>query len=396
MIRELTPGPRCGCVKIPASKSQAHRLLIVAALGRALGAEIREEDGALLVRPIRDLPAGECRLPCGESGSTLRFLLPVVGALGARAVFVREGRLPERPLSPLDRELCAHGMTLEAEGALLHCGGKLVPGDYSLPGNVSSQYLSGLLLALPKLAGESRLTVTGPLESAAYVTMTEEALRLAGIQFDKHNDVYIINGPQKARLPETLTVEGDWSNAAFFLALGALSPQGMKVMGMDRRSSQGDRAVLEILRRFGAEIAEEGTDLLIRRGTLRAQVIDAAPIPDLIPVLSVVAAVAEGETHIVNAGRLRLKESDRLRSTTAMLSALGAQIEEQPEGLVIGGKPQLLGGTVDTVGDHRIAMSAAVAASVCTGNVTVEGAGCVQKSYPRFWEDYDALFGGEV
>lgn len=418
MIRELTPGPRCGCVKIPASKSQAHRLLIVAALGegetrlrcdgiskdiaatvaclKALGAEIREEDGALLVRPIRNLPAGECRLPCGESGSTLRFLLPVVGALGARAVFVREGRLPERPLSPLDQELCAHGMTLEAEGALLHCGGKLVPGDYSLPGNVSSQYISGLLLALPKLAGESRLAVTGPLESAAYVTMTEDALRLAGIRFDKHNDVYIINGSQKARLPETLTVEGDWSNAAFFLALGALSPQGMKVMGMDRRSSQGDRAVLEILRRFGAEIAEEGTDLLIRRGTLRAQVIDAAPIPDLIPVLSVVAAVAEGETHIVNAGRLRLKESDRLRSTTAMLSALGAQIEEQPEGLVIGGKPQLLGGTVDTVGDHRIAMSAAVAASVCTGNVTVEGAECVQKSYPRFWEDYDALFGGEV
>lgn len=418
MIRELTPGPRCGCVKIPASKSQAHRLLIVAALGegetrlrcdgiskdiaatvaclKALGAEIREEDGALLVRPIRDLPAGECRLPCGESGSTLRFLLPVVGALGARAVFVREGRLPERPLSPLDRELCAHGMTLEAEGALLHCGGKLVPGAYSLPGNVSSQYISGLLLALPKLAGESRLAVTGPLESAAYVTMTEDALRLAGIRFDKHNNVYIINGMQKARLPESLTVEGDWSNAAFFLALGALSPQGMKVMGMDRRSSQGDRAVLEILRRFGAEIAEEGTDLLIRRGTLRAQVIDAAPIPDLIPVLSVVAAVAEGETRIVNAGRLRLKESDRLRSTTAMLSALGAQIEEQPEGLVIGGKPQLLGGTVDTVGDHRIAMSAAVAASVCTGNVTVEGAECVQKSYPRFWEDYDALFGGEV
>ena len=418
MIRELTPGPRCGCVKIPASKSQAHRLLIVAALGegetrlrcdgiskdiaatvaclKALGAEIREEDGALLVRPIRNLPAGECRLPCGESGSTLRFLLPVVGALGARAVFVREGRLPERPLSPLDRELCAHGMTLKSEGALQHCGGKLVPGDYSLPGNVSSQYISGLLLALPQLAGESRLTVTGPLESAAYVTMTEDALRLAGIRFDKHNDVYIINGTQKARLPESLTVEGDWSNAAFFLALGALSPQGMKVMGMDRRSSQGDRAVLEILRGFGAEIAEEGPDLLIRRGTLRAQVIDASPIPDLIPVLSVVAAVAEGETRIVNAGRLRLKESDRLRSTTAMLSALGAQIEELPEGLVIGGKPRLTGGTVDSAGDHRIAMSAAVAAAVCTETVTVEGAECVQKSYPRFWEDYDALFGGEV
>ena len=418
MMRRVTPGPRCGCVRIPASKSQAHRLLIVAALGEgetrlvcdgvskdiaatvaclnALGADIREEDGALRVRPIRDVPAGERRLPCGESGSTLRFLLPVVGALGARAVFVREGRLPERPLAPLDRELIAHGMTLEEDGALLRCGGQLRPGDYSLPGNVSSQYISGLLLALPQLAGESRLAVTGPLESAGYVTMTEDALRLAGLLLDKHNNVYIINGPRTGRLPETLTVESDWSSAAFFLAIGALSPEGMKVMGLNRRSSQGDRAALAILRDFGAELAEDGEDLLIRRGKLRALTIDAAPIPDLIPVLSVVASVADGETRIVNAGRLRLKESDRLSSTTRMLRALGAEIDELPEGLVIRGKPRLRGGSVDSAGDHRIAMSAAVAATVCAEDVCVEGADCVGKSYPRFWEDFNALWGGEA
>ena len=261
MNRAVLPGARRGEVKIPASKSQAHRLLICAALGtgetllrcdgisrdiaataaclRALGADIREEPGCLRVRPIRALPAGECVLPCGESGSTLRFLLPVVGALGARAVFVREGRLPQRPLAPLDAELAAHGMTLREEGTLLRCAGKLRSGDYSLPGDVSSQYISGLLLALPLLDGESRLTVTGKRESAAYITMTEQALALAGISIGKHNTGYIIQGGQRGRLPETLEVEGDWSNAAFFLVLGALSPDGVLVRGTDSGSAQG-------------------------------------------------------------------------------------------------------------------------------------------------------------
>lgn len=411
----LAPGPRCGCVKIPASKSQAHRLLIQAALGtgetvllcdgvskdiaatvnclNALGARISAEGDKLRVRPIREVPAGECRLPCAESGSTLRFLLPVVGALGAEAVFVREGRLPERPLAPLDAELRAHGMELTGDGALLRCKGKLRAGAYIQPGNVSSQYISGLLMALPRLEGDSRLTVTGPVESAAYITMTENALRLAGVRFEKQDGSYALPGGQRGRLPARVDVEGDWSNAAFFLAVGALSPLGMKLRGMDRASAQGDRAVLEILRRFGAETYWDGDDLLIRRGSLRAQTIDAAPIPDLIPVLSVVASVAEGETRIVNAGRLRLKESDRLATTTALLRALGADIEELPEGLRIRGREQMTGGEVDSAGDHRIAMSAAVAATVCRGPVTVHGETCVQKSYPRFWEDLSALEG---
>ena len=418
MNKRLSPGERCGCVRIPASKSQAHRLLILAALGRdetrivcdgiskdiaatiaclnALGAAIREENDCLLVQPIRQIPAGECRLPCGESGSTLRFLLPVVGALGASAVFLREGRLPQRPLAPLDRELCGHGVTLHPEGAELRVSGQLLPGDYTMPGNVSSQYISGLLMALPLLEGDSRLGVAGTVESAAYITMTEDALGLADVRVQKENWEYLIPGGQRASMPSRLTVEGDWSNAAFFLTVGALSPLGMKIMGMNPESHQGDRAVLDILRGFGAECIWEGDDLLIRRGSLRGQDIDAAPIPDLIPVLSVAASVAEGETRIVNAARLRLKESDRLSSTTAMLRALGAEIEELADGLVIRGKPELQGGRVDSVGDHRIAMAAAVAATVCREPVEILGAECVQKSYPRFWEDYESLFGGEL
>ena len=313
MKAELLPGPRAGCVRIPASKSQAHRLLICAALGQddcmigcdgiskdiaatiaclnSLGAEIREtQPGRLSVRPIREVPTGSRVLPCGASGSTLRFLLPVVGALGAEAVFLREGRLPQRPLAPLDAELSAHGMSLKEDGARLLCSGQLRSGDWSLPGNVSSQYISGLLMALPHVKGESRLSISGKLESAAYVTMTEDALRLAGLRFEKEALRYRIPGGQRGGLSGETRVEGDWSNAAFFLAVGALSPEGMQVSGLSDSSSQGDRAVWELLLGFGAEgcVTEDGH--LIRRKELRALTVDAAPIPDLIPVLSVVAS----------------------------------------------------------------------------------------------------------
>jgi len=419
MRRRLAPGARCGCVRIPASKSQAHRLLICAALGEretrlvcdgisrdiaatidclnALGAQIDvHAGGEILVRPIREVPEGERVLRCGESGSTLRFLLPLAGALGAQAAFHMEGRLPERPLAPLDAELAAHGMTIRREGALLYAGGALRPGAYRLPGNVSSQFVSGLLMALPLLEGESRLELSGTLESAAYVAMTEQALALSGIRVEKSGQSFIIPGPQRAALPELVRVEGDYSNAAFFLCIGALSPLGMKVMGLPGRSAQGDRAVLELLRGFGAELLWDDGAVLIRRGELKGCVIDASPIPDLIPVLSVVAAVSEGETRIVNAARLRLKESDRLSSTTQMLRALGADVTELEDGLLIRGRESLSGGTVDACGDHRIAMSAAVAACAASEAVTVQGAECVEKSYPRFWEDFDQLFGGQA
>ena len=418
MKRFVLPGERSGSLRICASKSQAHRLLICAALSEdetllhcdglsqdiqasirclcALGAEIQAEGDRLQVRPIRRIPEGEAALYCRESGSTLRFLLPVAGALGAAGRFHREGRLAERPLAPLDRALREKGVSIWEEGEQLCFRGALQPGAYSLPGDVSSQYISGLLMALPRLPGESSLTVTGELESAGYVAMTEQALRLSGLRFARQGNSYRIPGGQTGRLPAELFVEGDYSNAAFFLAVGALSSAGVTVRGLDPASAQGDREILTILRRMGAVVEQEGDAVTVRRGRLKALEIDAAPIPDLVPVLSVLAALAEGETHIRRAGRLRLKESDRLRSTAAMLEALGGQVEELPDGLVIQGRERLDGGTTDAWGDHRIAMAAAVAACGCRGAVTVVGAQAVDKSYPRFWADFDSLTGGRA
>ena len=407
----LPAGGLGGCVRIPASKSQAHRLLICAALGRtpvtlhcdgfsndiiataqclrSLGAQVTMEDDSL-IRLTPGRTDGACILPCGESGSTLRFLLPVAAALGAAATFRMEGRLPQRPLAPLDEELTAHGVTLTREGDTLAVSGQLQSGDYTLPGNVSSQYISGLLMALPLLAGESTLAVTGKVESAAYIAMTEDALRLGGIRFTKDGWVYRIPGGQTFALPPELSVEGDWSNAAFFLCAGALSEQGVTVTGLNADSAQGDRAIVDILRAFGAQVTAHAATVTVRRGTLHGITVDATAIPDLIPVVCVVAAAANGESRITGAARLRLKESDRLATTAALLRALGAGVEELPDGLIIRPAP-LRGGTVDAANDHRIAMSAAVAASLCP--VTVEGKECVNKSYPRFWEDYAALKG---
>lgn len=418
MNQTVQPGSRTGTVCIPASKSQAHRLLICAALGQApaviqcrgiskdiaatigclnaLGAEITVSGGCITVKPITAVPEGLCHLPCGESGSTLRFLLPVAGALGAEAVFRMEGRLPQRPLHPLDEVLTAHGMAIRQENDLLHVSGRLQPGDFALPGNVSSQYISGLLMALPLLNSGSTLAVTGELESAAYVTMTEDTLRRGGITLRKSGGYWHISGGQRCRFPAQLSAEGDWSNAAFFLCMGALSPDGVTVQGLDLASSQGDRAVLSILAAMGAKISAEDDAVTVRRGTLTSVAIDAGPIPDLIPVLCVTAAGAQGDTQIFNAGRLRLKESDRLRTTAALLTALGGSVEEQPSGLIVHGTGLLTGGTADACGDHRIAMSAAVAACICEHAVTVTGSECVSKSYPRFWEDLEALKGGAL
>ena len=416
MNQTVLPGPRTGSMRIPASKSQAHRLLICAALGaqpvmlqcdgvsadiaatarclRALGADITDDGaGTFRIVPIAGEMPAHADLFCGESGSTLRFLLPVVGALGADVTFRMEGRLPERPLSPLDAVLTAHGMTIRRDGALLHVGGQLRPGAYELPGDVSSQYISGVLMALPRLPGESTLAVTGKLESAGYIAMTEDALRLSGIRLQKSGRTYTIPGGQTARLPAQGHVEGDWSNAAFFLCMGALSPAGVTVTGLASDSPQGDRAVLDVLRRFGADVRETQDAVTVRRGALHGVTIDAAPIPDLIPVLSVVAALADGQTQIVNAARLRLKESDRLKSTANLLRALGGQVEEKEDGLVITGVPALHGGAVETQNDHRLAMSAATAACAATGEITVDNDGCVAKSYPCFWEDFSSLKG---
>ncbi len=410
----LKPGMRTGSVTIPASKSYAHRYLIMAALSEtdsvirceglsnditatidclnALGAAISlSSDGLIHVTPIREVPAGLCHLHCGESGSTLRFLLPLAGALKADAVFHMEGRLPARPLAPLDQVLTGHGMTLRREDDLLYVSGALTPGAYSIPGNISSQYISGLLMALPLLDGTSTLDITGTVESRDYIAMTEDVVKGSGICYDKVFDHYEIRGGQRSTLSGRVTVEADWSNAAFFLSIGALSEEGVTVRGLNLSSSQGDKRVLSVLKTFGAYTEESEDGIFIKKDKLAGCTIDAAPIPDLIPVLCTVAALSEGTTRVINASRLRLKESDRIMTTVTMLTALGADIHEEGDDIVVNGRTSLTGGTTETFLDHRIAMSAAVAATASTGPVTILNAECVRKSYPRFFEDFSAL-----
>lgn len=329
-------------------------------------------------------------LMCGESGSTLRFLLPVTAALGVSGDFMPEGRLPERPLSPLYEEMRAHGCEMSPQGSVpFKVRGTLEPGKYTLPGNVSSQYITGLLLALPLLEGDSVIEVTTPLESAAYVDMTLKVMRNFGVDIGVsggERPKYVIKGGRRYWAPPVYEVEGDWSNAAFWLAAGALTEEGVKCRGLRGDSVQGDKAVADILKAMGAKV-ETGADFVaVERGSLHGITVDAGPIPDMIPALSLVACAAEGETRIVNAGRLRIKESDRLSSITDVLTGLGADVTELEDGLVIRGKGSLEGGKADGHNDHRIVMMAAVASIISRKPVTIEGAEAVGKSYPAFFD----------
>lgn len=413
MTAVVVPGQRSGTVRIPSSKSVVHRLLICAFLGRekvsvslrgisrdilataeclrALGAEVTVGRDTITLTPA-PVVKESVLLRCGESGSTLRFLLPVAGALGVKGKFLLEGRLSERPMRPFEDLLSSHGMEIRHEGAELFFSGRLSAGSYDLPGDISSQYFSGLLMALPLLSGQSRLSVTGPLESRGYIALTEDALQRSGVRFIRQEDAsWEIPGGQRFALPSRLDAEGDWSNAAFFLCMGAFSAKGITVSGLNLSSTQGDRAILELLTRFGAEVqvcGEEGT-VTVRRGDLRPLTVDASPIPDLMPVVSVLSCAADGCTLIRNASRLRMKESDRLHSTAQLINSLGGEAEEQEDELVIHGRGMLSGGNADSFHDHRIAMSAAVAAGICKQPVIVSDAGCVEKSYPDFWEDLE-------
>jgi len=309
---------------------------------------------------------------CRESGSTLRFLLPVFAALGREVTFTGEGRLPGRPMQPLIGQLREHGCTIDREKLPITIAGQLQPGIFTLPGDVSSQYVTGLLFALPLLPGDSEITLTSPLESRGYVDMTLRTLGKFGIVIRETAQGFQVPGGQKYLSPVNcqLSIEGDWSAAAFWLAAG------VRVTGLDESSAQPDRAIAGLLKELPGET-------------------DVSQCPDLAPILAVMMAITPGERAIVNAARLRLKESDRLHAMAVNLAALGADVTELPDGLVLRGKPILEGGEVDSFGDHRIAMAMAVAALKCANKVTLHGAQAVQKSYPAFWEDYQSL-GGQI
>jgi len=411
-----------GTIGAIASKSAAHRLLICAALSndetfvrcpersqdidatarclKSLGAVIRYDNNGFSVKPVskKENLTKERKAECGESGSTLRFLLPVCGALGMRVKFYMEGRLSDRPLTGLYEEMTAHGCTLSEKGrSPLVCSGKLTSGNYSLAGNISSQFISGLLFALPLLEGDSVICVTGSLESRPYVDMTIEALRLFGITIqekEKLELMFCVPGKQNYLSPKNVRTEGDWSNAAFWLSAGAIGTDRIICTGLDIASRQGDRAIIDLLKKFGACVSYYNGTVTVSPGTLRGIEIDAKDIPDLVPVLAAVASTAQGITEIKNAGRLRLKESNRLRTIAASLSSLGADIKETDDGLIIQGKKKLSGGTTQSFGDHRIAMAAAVLSASCSAPVTIQNAEAVKKSYPAFFDDFHKTFGG--
>lgn len=384
-----------------ASKSDAHRAMICAALSQLTSGKTCTIDVGSSSKDIEAteaclsaLLAGEEIMRCGESGSTLRFLLPVMGALGHTAAFYAEGRLPQRPLSPLYEELTAHGCTLSQKGSIpLTISGKLAAGTYTMPGNVSSQYISGLLFALPLLEGDSKIQLAGKLESRGYVDMTLQVMKKFGIKIEETGDGFNVPGGQKYEAPERYTVEGDWSNSCFFLAAGALLEGGICVKNLSRESLQGDKKILDLLKNFGAEVSAGQKDIVIKPAKLKGIIIDASQIPDMVPVLAVLACGAEGRTVIENAGRLRIKESDRLATVSQGLNSLGAKVEELSEGLIIegfGGK-KLGGGAVDGANDHRIVMMAAIASLICENPVAISGAEAVHKSYPDFFKDLRKL-----
>ena len=385
----ITPQRLSGTVAAIPSKSQAHRLLICAAFAdcpttlycpdtnrdieatadclRSLGATIQRTATGYAVSPCKKAPAVAV-LDCCESGSTLRFMLPIAGALGVNATFLMSGRLPQRPLSPLWEEMERMGCDLSRPTAqTISCQGKLRPGHYHIDGGVSSQFITGLMLALSLLEQESRLEITGTVESQPYIEMTRQAMALFGANPDRP-------GALPFRSPGELTVEGDWSNGAFFLAAKALASK-LCVTNLSDVSAQGDRAIAQLLPQL-----ETG-----------CPTISAAHIPDLVPILSVVAGARHGALF-TDIRRLRLKETDRVATVSAMLEALGARVEATENTLRI--FPAVYRGcTVDAANDHRIAMAAAIAATVANGPVTILGAEAVNKSYPRFWEEYRRLGG---
>lgn len=401
----IEPAQLKGTVTPPPSKSQAHRLIIAAALSdgfcKLSNVDLSEDIQATL-RCMRTLdadasadgtiirggdlvdgheePAPEV-MDCGESGSTLRFLIPVALALKGGGKFTGHGRLMERPQGPYFALFREKGIFYEQKDGVLTVRGRLTPGIYTLPGDVSSQFITGLLYALPLLEGDSEIRLTTDLESRGYVDMTLDALDIFGVKAE-------YDGKRTFRVPgnqyyqhQNLAIEADWSNAAFWYGARFLGCP-VEIGGLDQASVQGDRAIAGFYEQMRG------------KGSLE---LDVSQCPDLVPPLAAMAALRAGETTaIVNAGRLRIKESDRLATVTEVLNALGAQVEEYEDYLVIHGRERLAGGvTVSGHNDHRIAMMAAIAAIRCEGPVTITGAECVKKSYPRFWEDYRRL-GGEL
>ncbi len=415
MTRTIQSAALSGTVTIPPSKSLSHRAVLAAALAEGesvienlvfsedieatcaaisgLGIQVSRGKDSLKILGRGKLQTPSSPLQCRESGSTLRFLIPFAGLVEGPVVFTGEGKLVTRPLDPYFELFNQQGIRYHYDGRLpLLVEGQLKPDTYRMPGNISSQFVTGLMYALPLLKGDSEIILTSPLESRDYVELTIQVLERFGVSIETITaEHYRIPGNQHYR-PARYRVEGDYSQSAFWIAAGLMG-EGLKLADLSADTRQGDKRILEIAQAMGADLRWDSGLLKVPATRTHGTIIDASQCPDLVPIAATLAAVSTGETRIINAGRVRIKESDRLKAICTELNKLGARIQEEPEGLVIQGVERLTGGVVEGWNDHRIVMSLAVAATKCDGPVSIEGSEAVRKSYPHFFEDFKALGG---
>ena len=417
----LIPSVLNGTVSAPPSKSCMHRALICAAVSeketkiicdtfsmdikatisclKALGAGFEYGDGFITVYPIdkKQKDEKQCILDCGESGSTLRFMVPFAASLGKNCKFVGAQRLGQRPLRPLLDALRSNGIKINhpADAFLpLEISGELKGDVFEIPGDISSQFITGLLFAIGNMGG-GKIKTTSALKSAPYIDITADIQKQFGLSIEKTDDGYAVEKGACYTSPGEIKIEGDYSNAAFWLVLGAVgSAEKISCTNLRADTLQGDSAIIEILREMGAKITVEKDCVTVYKSSLHAIEADCSDIPDIVPIISVAATAAEGTTVLRNIERLREKESDRVKTTMEMLLSLGADIKADEKTIIIS-KSSLHGGTVTSANDHRIAMSSAVASTLCTENVELDIAQAVSKSYPDFYEQFKNL-GGKV
>ena len=414
-----------GTIAIPPSKSLSHRALICAGLSQgksilgnilpsqdilatckaleSLGVKIdwEKEQNNKDIHPItvkgQSYPrAIHKEINCRESGSTLRFLIPLAALTGEKIRFIGQGKLGQRPLEPYYEIFQQQNIRYRTtQGGLpLTIQGKLQPGIYSLRGDISSQFITGLLFALPLLDGDSTIILTTPLESKGYIDLTLDTLEKFSLDIENQNhQKFIIKGNQQYKAKD-YSIEGDFSQGAFWLVAGTLGGE-IQSTHLNPQSLQGDRVIVDILRQMGGDISQRAQTILAKPSLTKGITIDAAHCPDLVPILAVLASLSQGNTRIINAQRLRIKESDRLKAISTELNKLGAQVEELPDGLIIQGRENLQGGEVDSWNDHRIAMALAIASIKCKEPVIMTNSEAVTKSYPYFWRDFEKL-GGEI
>lgn len=401
-----------GEITLPPSKSVAHRAMICAALAngnsvienidnskdmiatmnflKAIGKKICYENKCLKISG--EINIDETEIDCIESGSTLRFVIPVMAALGVKTKFTGSGRLPQRPIGVYTEIL--KGLETRGEGLPFFIDGKLKSGEFSIRGDISSQFISGLLFALPLLEGDSKIILTTKLESESYVNITIDVMAQFGVFVERTDYGYSVKGSQEYKA-QNYTVEGDWSQAAFFMSMAAFCENEITLNGLRWKSQQGDKECFEVFRHMFVELNYRNKNFVAKKPSLNLQPIeiDVSNIPDMVPALACTLALANGTSKITGARRLRLKESDRLMAISKAINALGGKVSELEDGLIIEGVKTLKGGTVNAYNDHRILMAVSALRAVCTGDIEISDPHCVEKSYPDFYKDYEKLGG---